>query len=78
VAAARKLFFNAASEGIPKAQLEPGRLFTRGEGVEKNPGKAVSWYRKAADAGLHEAQSSLGVHFAKGDGVEQDEVKAAE
>lgn len=78
VAAARKLLFNAASEGILKAQLELGRLFSRGEGVTKNPGRAVFWYRKAADAGLPEAQSSLGVHFANGEGVEQDEVKAAE
>ena len=45
VAAARKLLLNAASEGIPKAQLELGRLFTRGEGVTKSPGKAVFWYR---------------------------------
>ena len=77
-AAARKLLFNAASKGIPEAQLELGRLFTRGEGVQKHPGKAVFWYRKAADAGLPEAQSSLGVLFANGEGVEQNEVIAAE
>ena len=55
-----------------------GLSYSRGEGVKKDPGKAVEWWRKAASQGEAEAQYSLGLMDEKGFGVRQDLRKATE
>ncbi len=47
-----------------------------GEGVAKNDGEAVIWFRKAAEQGLANAQGMLGIMYAKGQAVPQDYVLA--
>jgi TPR repeat protein len=38
--------------GNLKGQYLYGQCLLRGEGVEKNPGKAASWFRKSANQGM--------------------------
>lgn len=75
--AASKWLINAATEGLPRAQLDLGRLYETGDGVDRDPAKAAQWYRKAAVAGLPAGQAQLGFLYAAGRGVEQDVVLAA-
>ena len=60
----------AADRGDPKAQGELGWRYYTGDGVPKDYGQAVMWYRKAADKGESSAQNRLGVCYEKGHGVE--------
>lgn len=46
--------------------------YSDGEGVDKNPTKAVEWYRKAAAQNHARAQSALGSAYQIGRGVEKD------
>lgn len=42
----------AAEQELDMAQYNPGMVYSRGEGVRKNPRKAVSWLKKAAKQNL--------------------------
>ncbi|MBP2673267.1 MAG: Sel1 protein repeat-containing protein [Deltaproteobacteria bacterium] len=66
-----------AEKGSPKAQNLLGYMYQSGQGVEKDYGKAVTWYRKAADQGDAEAQNNVGVMYENGYGVWQDDIEAA-
>ena len=67
---------NSAEKGDAKAQTALGVRYEKGDGVEKNPVKAVSYYKKAAGQGHAEAQSRLGYCYANGIGVTPDEQTA--
>jgi len=47
-------------------------MYSNGEGVPKDAGEALKWYRKAAEHDHASAQHKLGVMYAKGDGVPKD------
>ncbi|WP_439258321.1 tetratricopeptide repeat protein, partial [Lonepinella sp. BR2271] len=54
------------------AQLSLGFKYDIGEGVEKDPVKAVYWYQKAAEQGNAKAQYNLALNYYDGQGVKQD------
>lgn len=68
----------AVDAGIPDAQLDLGRLYESGDGVDRDLAKAAALYRKAADAGLPAGQAQLGALYAVGKGVEQDTAMATD
>ena len=54
-----------------------GACYDIGEGVDKDMGEAVKWYRKAAEQGHSAAQCNLGMCCDNGEeGVAKDGVKA--
>ena len=59
-------------------QLNLGRKYYKGDGVEQSYSKAVELFRRAAKQGNKEAQYNLGQCYKNGRGVEQDYSKAAE
>ena len=54
------------------AQYFLGRMYERGEGVEKNAKTAAQWYRKAAEKGVNDAQFRLALMYESGQGVPKD------
>ncbi len=73
---AAELYHRAAKQGKAEAQNNLGMMHHKGEGVEQDDGKAVSWYLKAAEQGLAEAQYNLGIMYKSGEGVRIDLVQA--
>lgn len=65
-----------AQQGDAAAQERLARRYLNGNGVAKDPAKAVFWYRKAADQGNAVAQTGLGWCYDRGAGVEKDPKKA--
>lgn len=62
-AAAHQLWTKLAEKGSADALYSLGQLYRRGEGVEKNPGTAKTYYGKAARMGHSFAQSNLGTLY---------------
>ncbi len=60
-AAAARLYRLAATQGMPDAQVNLGRMYSMGEGVERNPEEAARWYRMAAQRGSALGQQNLAV-----------------
>lgn len=69
---AAQLFEAAAKQGIVKAEYWTGYSYERGEGVERDPAKAIEWYRKASDGGEARASNNLGLIFLTGNGTARD------
>jgi soluble lytic murein transglycosylase-like protein len=65
-----------AKKGIITSQVELATAYEHGEGVKKDPDKAISWYCKAAVKGSVEAQRNLAWMFLNARGVEKDEALA--
>ena len=65
-----------AEGGNPKAQLDLGIAYSKGEGIPQDYAKSMKWYRMAAEQGLAEAQNNLGVAYYNGQGVPQDYTEA--
>lgn len=61
-----------AESGVAMAQNTIGRMYLQGQGVPKNPNKALILFRKAAKQGLPNAKNNLGVMYAAGNVVSQD------
>ncbi|MBI78981.1 MAG: hypothetical protein CMQ51_00980 [Gammaproteobacteria bacterium] len=70
---ARMLLEPLAIAGDFKAQTALGGIYLLGQGVEKNYGIALGWFRLAADAGHDHAQYFLGKMHGDGLGVPKDE-----
>jgi TPR repeat protein len=68
----------AAEAADAEAQFRLGRAYFRGEGVDRDPVKAVELITRAAGAGHPEAMAGMGYLHMIGEGVEQDETKALE
>jgi hypothetical protein len=47
-------------------------MYSHGQGVSRNYGEAVRWYRKSADRGDATAQANLACMYSEGHGVRQD------
>ena len=56
----------AADKGDAKAQVNLGRLYALGHGVDKDEVVAIAWFRKAADQGSLVAHHNLGVVYETG------------
>ncbi len=65
-----------AQQGNLAAQVKLATAYEHGEGVAKNPDKAVGWYCKAAIKGATDAQRSLAWMFLNARGIEKDEALA--
>ncbi len=52
-----------AEQGDAVVQISLGWMYEKGQGVEQDYTKAVSWYRKAAEQGYAEAQFNLGLIY---------------
>lgn len=65
-----------AQDGNTIAQYNVGVIYDRGYGVEANPKKALSWYKKAAAKGYAKAAHNIGVMYQNGRGVDIDNVRA--
>ena len=63
-----------ANAGDPVAENELGVRYRLGNGVEKDPSKAIPWFRKAAQQGFAKAYFNLGDAYYNGDGVSVDDV----
>ncbi|MCP5070178.1 MAG: sel1 repeat family protein, partial [bacterium] len=62
--------------GLPEAQFGLGRLYQRGQGVEKDPVEALRLFRLADEAGFPSAAFELGVGYMNGVDVERDPQEA--
>ena len=58
-----------SDEGDAVAACNIGVVYQRGEGVGRDPGVAMRWYRVAAERDDAEAQYRLGLMYLRGDGV---------
>ncbi len=67
-----------ANQGDAEAQFILGRMYAKGQGVQRNDKKAVKWYQLVANQGIAEAQVRLGTMYEAGRGVPQDYKKAME
>lgn len=67
----------AAQAGDAEAQWQLGDIYIYGRGVEKDPGKAVEWYRKSAEQNNDQACFMLGLCYWTGTGVKGDRAEAA-
>jgi len=65
-----------AEQGDAHAQTALGLAYQTGQGVDRDDGEAVVWYRRAAEQGHAEAQWRLCEAYAHGQGVERDRAKA--
>ncbi len=75
---ALKKFEPKAMDGDVYSMYMLGRMYKKGEGVEKNYEQAVKWFVKAAGKADISSEYSLGVIYEKGGyGVERDYAKAA-
>jgi hypothetical protein len=66
-----------AEQGNADAQFYLGLMKENGQGVPRDDGEALKWYRKAADQDLALAQFDLGTMYANGRGVPQNDREAA-
>lgn len=65
-----------AEAGNAKEQYFLGIMYAVGDGVPKDPTKAVEWQKKAAEQGNADAQYILGYMYGEGQGVPKDYVQA--
>lgn len=67
-----------AKGGNAKAQLDLGRHYAYGEGVEQNDRQAFKWIEKAANQNLAIAKFDLAKFYLKGEGGVYKDIKKAE
>jgi len=65
-----------AEHGDADAQVKLGHAYEVGDGVAKDFGEALKWYRKSADQGDDVAQFDVGVMYYRAIGVPQDLIEA--
>lgn len=61
-----------AASGNHHAQFFLAKRLQKGEGVAKDPAKAVYWYTRAAEKDIAPAQLNLGIMYLRGEGVKAD------
>lgn len=52
-----------ADQGVAQAQYNIGLMYALGQGVQKDPAQAASWYEKAAQQGWEQAEFNLGIIY---------------
>jgi hypothetical protein len=75
---ARRLYEQAAQQGVASAMFNLGMMYHQGEGVEQSNEKAAEYFEQAADLGDADAQHNLGNMYNNGWGVEHSYEKAFE
>jgi tetratricopeptide (TPR) repeat protein len=65
-------YLKAAAQGYTPAMINIGLLYTYAQGVEKDGGKALEWFRKAADKGDPGGITNIGAVHLSGLGVAPD------
>jgi TPR repeat protein len=73
---ALKAMARLGQAGDIRAQYMMGRMYSEGEGVERDDALAARWYRVAAERGDVVSQLSLGTLYVNGRGVPADFVAA--
>lgn len=70
----RDLFWEriGAESGDPEAMIQMGYAYMTGDGVERDPAKAVEYYRKAAEMDEPVGQYNMGIQCARGEGTKRD------
>ena len=76
LAAATRLFSEAAAEGHRGAQYRMGRAYDKGRGVPKDLLTAARWYEQAADQNEPAAMAALGTMHEFGEGAAPNLVEA--
>lgn len=71
-----KFLKSSAENGFASAQLELGRCYYSGNGVDQDKELALHWFKKAADQNDDEALYNMGARYLYGDLVDKDESKA--
>jgi TPR repeat protein len=61
---------------VIRLKFNLGRCYDKGEGVARDKGEAVKWYRKAAEQNYAKAQNNLGNCYYDGKGVAKDYAEA--
>lgn len=72
-AKARHIWMPLAEQGHTQAQYAVGRLYEKGNGVERDFATAAKWYRLAAENNHADSQYRLSVGYAYGLGLKKDE-----
>lgn len=67
-----------AESGDPQSQFELGRRYFNGEGVQKDPAKAVEWFRRSAEQGNAKSKGWLGILYVQGVHLPREAVKGLE
>lgn len=65
-----------AEAGDAESEYQVGLRYYNGEGLPKDFGEAVKWFRKAAEQNVAMAQFKLGTSYDFGEGVAKDDVEA--
>ncbi len=73
---ALELYYESAEKGNAYSQLQLGRIFLLGVGVDRDYQAALEWYQKSSEQGNAEAQAGLGHMLEQGLGVDRDIQKA--
>ena len=68
--------FEEGAETNPRCKYRLSVMLMNGEGVQKDPQKAITLLSEAAEAGIDKAQYQMGVYFYSGDFVTQSYEKA--
>ncbi|MCU0236425.1 MAG: DUF1566 domain-containing protein [Acidobacteria bacterium] len=75
---ALELYYESAEKGHAYSQLQLGKMFLLGKGVDPDYKAALEWLRRSVDQGNGEAQAYLGEMYEKGLGVERNIPRALE
>jgi TPR repeat protein len=75
---AAQMYEKAAEEGNIEAMEAIGTMYSKGQGVEKNTTKALSYLLKAAELGSAKAHNALAYLYLAGDGVPKDTQEAVQ
>jgi TPR repeat protein len=71
--AAINIWTRMAKAGNLNAAYNLATIHQHGDGVSKDAGEALKWYRIAAEGGDRESQSRLGAMYLNGEGTPKDE-----
>ena len=77
IATALRIWTPLAEDGDAIAQTNLGFIYANGEGVKRDDGEAMKWYRLAAEQGNAMAQYNLGLIYRLGTSVPRDDTEAA-
>ena len=66
---ASRQYMNAANAGSPRAKYMLGRMYSRGQGVTRDPEEARRWIVKAAEQAYPAADFEVGTMYLSGDGM---------
>ena len=68
--------YNEAEREEAEADFRLAVKYMVGDGVERDPGEAVRWYKAAAELGHLGAQNNLGIMYETGDGIKENTEEA--